>query len=149
DKENPSPDFYGHPERLGLRKRLQPRGSFHRSHRLFSCFPPHVRPHPPRCTCSRTQHLEHTDQLVCGSAKLSLTMRPAPPGVARRAQGPEPAGDISNSSIPHLHILSILCQDFIAFDHRDQKARSLLRNQVAADSSLMLSPSQSRGNAFL
>ena len=84
--------------------------------------------------------LKHTDQLVYSSAKLSLPMRSARPGVARRAQGPEPAHDISNSCIPHLHILSNLCQDFVAFDHRGQKARSLFRYQVAADSSLMLSP---------
>src|SRR5580692_1512460 len=76
-------------------------------------------------------------------------MRSAPIAVARRAKRIQPAHDISDSHIPHLRILSILCQHFVAFDHRNQKARSLFRNQVAADCSLILPPPQSHGNAFL
>src|SRR5215469_421449 len=61
----------------------------------------------------------------------------------------EPANDISYSRIPRLRVLSILCQHFVAFDHGDQKARSLFRNQVAADCSLRLPPPQKHCNSFL
>src|SRR6266481_3869202 len=73
----------------------------------------------------------------------------APLVVVRRPKRPEPAHDISDSHVPHLRILSILCQHFVALDHRDQKARSLLRNQVASHCSLRLPFPQSHGNAFL
>src|ERR1700721_1310333 len=76
-------------------------------------------------------------------------MQLAAVAVARRAKRSQPAHDISDSHIPRLRILSILCQYFVAFDHRDQKAGSLFRNQVAANCSLMLPPPQSHGNAFL
>src|SRR5215831_19428475 len=76
-------------------------------------------------------------------------MRSAPLVVVRRPKRPQPANDISDSRIPHLRILSILCQHFVAFDHRDQKAGSLFRNQVAADGPLRLSPPQSHDNALL
>src|SRR6202041_144714 len=69
--------------------------------------------------------------------------------VARRTQGLQPAHDVSDPHVPHLRILSILCQHFVAFDHRDQKARSLFRNQVAAPCSLRLPPPQGHSNAFL
>src|SRR5215467_10627881 len=75
--------------------------------------------------------------------------RSAPLAVAPRAERIQPAHDISNSHIPYLRILSILCQHFVAFDHRDEKASSFLRNQVAADCSLRLPPPQGRGNCFL
>src|ERR1700722_1641731 len=68
--------------------------------------------------------------------------------VARRTQGLEPAHDVSDSHVPHLRILSILGQHFVAFDHRDQKARRLFRNQVAAHGSLQLPRPDSDANAF-
>src|ERR1700677_3460526 len=76
-------------------------------------------------------------------------MRSASSAVARRAKRAQPTHNISDSHIPHLRILSILCQHFVAFDHRDQKARSLFRNQVAADCSLRLPPPQSHRNTVL
>src|ERR1700687_6409581 len=76
-------------------------------------------------------------------------MRSASTAVARRAKRAQPTHNISDSHIPHLRILSILCQHFVAFNHRDQEARSLFRNQCAADCSLILPPPQSHGNAFL
>ena len=76
-------------------------------------------------------------------------MRSASTAVARRAKRAQPTHNISDSHIPHLRILSILCQHFVAFNHRDQEARSLFRNQVAADCSLILPPPQSHGDAFL
>src|SRR5215469_12626997 len=76
-------------------------------------------------------------------------MRSASLAVARRAKRIQPAHDIFDSHIPHLRILSILCQHFVAFDHRDQKARTLFWNHVGADYSLGLPPPQSHGNAFL
>src|ERR1700721_573640 len=68
---------------------------------------------------------------------------------ARRAKRTKPTYDISDPHIPYPRILSILCQHFVAFDHRDQKARSLFRNQVAAHCSLRLPPPQGHSNAFL
>src|SRR5215469_11296623 len=76
-------------------------------------------------------------------------MRSASLAVARCAKRIQPAHDIFDSRIPHLRILSILCQHFVAFDHRDQKARGLFRNQVAADCSQRLPPPQCPGNCFL
>src|SRR5579872_3255984 len=67
----------------------------------------------------------------------------------RRAQRPQPGHDIFNSHIPHLCILSILCQQGVALVHRNQKAGSFFRNQVAADGSLRLAPPQGYGNSFL
>src|SRR5580698_10942322 len=75
--------------------------------------------------------------------------RSAPPAIARRSKRIQPADNIFDPHIPHLRVLSVLCQHFVAFDHRDQKARSLFRNQVAADCSRTLPLSQSGGNAFL
>src|SRR5215469_14871318 len=51
--------------------------------------------------------------------------------------------------MPHLRILGIFCQHFVAFDHRDQKARGLFWNQVAADRPQRLPPPQRSGNCFL
>src|SRR5215469_7506732 len=51
--------------------------------------------------------------------------------------------------MPHLRILGILCQHFVTFDQRDQKARSFLGNQVAADRPQRLPPPQRSGNCFL
>src|ERR1700733_9527433 len=76
-------------------------------------------------------------------------MQSAPLAISRRAKRTQPAHDILDSHIPNLRILSVLCQHFVAFDHRDQKARSLFRNHVAADCSRTLAFSQSDGNAFL
>jgi hypothetical protein len=76
-------------------------------------------------------------------------MRSASTAVARRAKRAQPTHNISDSHIPDLRILSILCQHFVAFNHRDQEACSLFRNQVAADCSLILPPPQSHGDAFL
>jgi hypothetical protein len=76
-------------------------------------------------------------------------MQSAPLATARRSKRTQPAHDIFDPHIPHLRVLSVLCQHFVAFDHRDQKARSLFRNQVAADCSRILPLSQSGGNAFL
>src|SRR5215471_21714907 len=75
--------------------------------------------------------------------------RSAPLTVTRRAKRPQPLHDIADSCFPDLHILGILRQHFVAFDQRDQKARSLFRNQVAAHCSFRLSSPQSHGNAFL
>src|SRR5271170_3004250 len=80
---------------------------------------------------------------------LETPMRSTSLTVARRAQGLQPAHDVSDPHVPHLRILSILGQHFVAFDHRDQKARSLFWNQVAAHCSLRLPPPQGRGNACL
>src|SRR5580704_2999850 len=76
-------------------------------------------------------------------------MRSASTAVARRAKRAQPTHNIFDSHIPHLRILSVLCQHFVAFNHRHQEARSLFRNQVAADRSLILPPPQSHGDAFL
>src|SRR5579862_466440 len=73
-------------------------------------------------------------------------MQSNPLAVARRAKRIQPAHDISNSHIPHLGILSILCQYFVALDQRDQKTCSLFRNQVAADRSLRLPLPQSHSD---
>src|SRR5262249_8159020 len=69
--------------------------------------------------------------------------------LTRCAKRPQPSHDISDSHIPHLRILSIHCQQDVAFVHRHQKAGSLFRNQIAADCSLRLSPPQSCGNSLL
>src|SRR6202035_2279216 len=84
---------------------------------------------------------------VCNSRLDS--MQSAPLAIARRSKRIQPAHDILDPHIPHLRVLSVLCQHFVAFNHRDQKARSLFRNQVAADCSRILPLSQSGGNAFL
>src|SRR5579864_1449754 len=76
-------------------------------------------------------------------------MRSAPLVVGRRTKRFEPAFDILDSHIPHPHVLRILCQHLVAFDHRNQKTRSLFRNQVTADSAMRLPPPQSHGNSFL
>src|SRR6516225_1525131 len=77
------------------------------------------------------------------------SMQSAPLAIARRSKRTQPAPDIFDPHIPNLRVLSVLCQHFVALDHRDQKARSLFRNQVAADCSGILPLSQSGGNAFL
>src|SRR5579864_3467739 len=76
-------------------------------------------------------------------------MRSAPLAVVRMPERPQPAHDISDSHVPRLCILSILCQHFVAFDHRDQKAGSLVWIEVAANCPLGLPLPQSHGNAFL
>src|SRR5215472_13473775 len=68
---------------------------------------------------------------------------------ARRSKSTQPVHDIFDPHVPHLRVLSVLCQHFVAFDHRDQEARSLFRNQVAADCSRTLPLLQGGGNAFL
>ena len=60
-------------------------------------------------------------------------MRSDPLAVARRAQGSQPVHDVPDSRFHYFRILSIFCQRTIAFDHCDQKARSLFWDQLAAD----------------
>src|SRR6516162_83025 len=69
--------------------------------------------------------------------------------LTRRSESTQPVHDILNPHVPHLRVLSVLSQHLVAFDHRDQKARSLFRNQVAADCSRTLPLLQGSGNAFL
>ena len=75
----------------------------------------------------------HTSRYVnlpwCFIGKYGSSLLP----VSGRSKRIEPAHNIANSHIPYLHILSILRQHLIAFDHRDQKTCSLFRMQVAAD----------------
>src|SRR5579863_8741143 len=66
-----------------------------------------------------------------------------------RSKRIQPLRDISDPHVPQLRILSVLGQHFVAFDHRDQKTRSLFRNQIAANRSRTLPLSQGGGNAFL
>src|SRR5215472_8099156 len=83
----------------------------------------------------------------------STPLRHQTPSASTRLTGcakrPQPSHDVSDSHIPHLRILSILCQQDVALVHRDKKAGSLFRNQIAADCSLRLSPPQSCGDSFL
>ncbi len=92
-----------------------------------------------------------TDRLVCSRPTISPSgpWRSDPLAPSRSAKRIQPAHNISDSDSPHLRVLSILSQHFVAFDHRDQKARSLLRIQVAADYSLRLPPAQRYGNSLL
>src|SRR5215469_6609597 len=77
------------------------------------------------------------------------TPPPASARLTRRAKGPQPSDDIFDSRIPHLRILSNLCQHFVTFDQRDQKAGSLCRHQIAPYCSLRLPPAQNCGNSLL
>src|SRR5262249_61997208 len=95
--------------------------------------------------------MEHTYLLVCNSVKPAPagSVRPAPLAATRHAKRVQPTHNISDSYIPHLRILSILCQHFVAFDHRDQKPGGLFRNQVAAADTFELSPPSSQENTRL
>src|SRR5579863_1362483 len=81
-----------------------------------------------------------------------MLLQERPPATSRsprRAQRFQPPHDIPGSHIPHLRILSILCQRGVALDHRNQKTGSLVRIQITANGSLGLSSAQKRGDSVL